>query len=107
MTTQFDYEVTNDDKLWALLAYVLTPIVPIIILLIEEKRNRPFLREHNVQALVWGVLTIIVGTVLSFLLCIPYLLLWAAAIYWGIQAYNGKRVNIPVITDFIKKQGWA
>jgi uncharacterized protein len=107
MTTQFDYEVTNDDKLWALLAYVLTPIVPIIILLIEEKRNRPFLREHNVQALVWGVLTIIVGTLLSFLLCIPYLLLWAVAIYWGIQAYNGKRVNIPVITDFIKKQGWA
>jgi uncharacterized protein len=107
MTSQFNYEVTNDDKLWALLAYVLTPIVPIIILLIEEKRNRPFLREHNVQALVWGVLTIIVGTLLSFLLCIPYLLMWAVAIYWGIQAYNGKQVTIPVLTDFLKKQGWA
>jgi uncharacterized protein len=107
MTSQFNYEVTSDDKLWALLAYVLTPIVPIIILLIEEKRNRPFLREHNVQALVWGVLTIIVGTLLSFLLCIPYLLMWALAVYWGIQAYNGKSVNIPVLTDFLKKQGWA
>jgi uncharacterized protein len=107
MSSEFNYEVTNDDKLWALLAYVLTPIVPIIILLIEEKRNRPFLREHNVQALIWGVLTVIVGTLLSFLLCIPYLILWAVAIYWGIQAYNGKLVNIPIITDFIKKQGWA
>jgi uncharacterized protein len=107
MSSQFNYEVTNDDKLWALLAYVLTPIVPIIILLLEDKKNRPFLREHNIQALVWGVLTVIIGWALAFLFCIPYLLMWAVAIYWGIQAYNGKLVTIPFITDFIKKQGWA
>jgi hypothetical protein len=28
-------------------------------------------------------------------------------IYWGIQAYQGNYVTIPVITDFVKKQGWA
>ena len=31
----FEPEITSDDKLWALLAYVLSPLVPIIILFLE------------------------------------------------------------------------
>src|SRR5574342_591103 len=90
-------EVTSDDKLWTLLAYILTPIVPIIILLMEDKKNRPFIRAHNAQALVVGVINIILGIVLSWTLilaCVP-LLVWFVCIYWGIQAYNGKMVDIP------------
>ncbi|HEY2981013.1 MAG TPA: DUF4870 domain-containing protein [Anaerolineales bacterium] len=104
-------DATPDDKLWALLAYVLSPIVPIIILLMEDKKNRPFIRAHNVQALVWGLINVVFGTILSGLLffCfgLPSILIWAVGIYWGIQAYNGKYVEIPVITSFVKGQGWA
>jgi uncharacterized membrane protein len=100
-------DVTDDDKLWALLAYVLSPLVPIVILLLEDKRERPFIKAHNVQALIWGVITAIVGGVTSFLLCIPYVVLWAVGVYWGWQAYQGNHVNIPVITDMVKGQGWA
>ncbi|MBE2224333.1 MAG: hypothetical protein IAF02_22525, partial [Anaerolineae bacterium] len=32
-----DMDVTADDKLWALLAYVLTPLIPIIIMLMADK----------------------------------------------------------------------
>lgn len=32
-------DVTSDDKLWALLCYVIPIIVPIIVLLMEEKKN--------------------------------------------------------------------
>ncbi len=100
--------VTDDDKLWALLAYVFTPLVPIILMLMEDKKNRPFIKAHNGQALVWGVLNAVVGTVLSVFLCgIPSLLMWLVAIYWGWQAYQGQEVTIPVITDFVKQQGWA
>ena len=35
---------TDDDKLWALLAYVFSPLVPIIIFLMEDKKERPFLK---------------------------------------------------------------
>lgn len=28
-------------------------------------------------------------------------------IYLGFQAYQGKIVQVPVITDFVKNQGWA
>jgi uncharacterized membrane protein len=104
-------EITSDDKLWALLAYVLTPVVPIILLLLEDKKNRPFIRAHNAQALVWGIFNLVVGTALSAVLffCFgaPSVIIWAVGVYWGIKAYQGSLVNIPVITDFVKGQGWA
>ena len=40
-------DITSDDKLWALLTYVLSPVVPIIILLMEDKKNRPFLKSSQ------------------------------------------------------------
>jgi uncharacterized protein len=101
-------EVTSDDKLWALLAYLLTPLVPIIIMLMEDKKNRPFLKAHNGQALVIGVIQIILWS-LSFT-CITgiiALVILVAQIYWAVQAYQGNLVTIPVITDFVKNQGWA
>ncbi len=102
-------DATSDDKLWALLAYILTPIVPVIILLMEDKKNRPFIKAHNIQALIVGIINVIIGVALSWTLilaCVP-LLIWFACIYWGIQAYGGKYVNIPVITNWVKNQGWA
>lgn len=99
---------SDDDKLWALLAYVFSPLVPIIIFLMEDKKNRPFIRAHNAQALVWGVINMVIGTALSAVLCgIPSLVMWIIAIYWGWQAYQGQEVTIPVISDLVKGQGWA
>ncbi len=98
---------SDDDKLWALLAYVFSPLVPIIIFLMEDKKNRPFLKAHNAQALAWGVLTLIVFAVSSIICGIPGFLMFIAAVYWGWQAYQGQNVTIPVVTDFVKGQGWA
>lgn len=104
----FAGDVSEDDKLWALLAYIFTPLVPIIILLMEDKKKRPFLKAHNGQALAWGVLSVILGVTISPFLCgLPSLAMLVAAIYWGIQAYQGNEVTIPFITDFVKNQGWA
>jgi len=107
--TNFAPEITSDDKLWALLAYVLSPLIPVILLLLEDKKDRPFIKEHNAQALVLGLINLILGTVLSFtvvLACVP-LLIWIYMVYLGIQAYQGKSVTVPLITDFVKNQGWA
>jgi uncharacterized membrane protein len=101
MSVPTNTEVTSDDKLWALLAYILAPIVPIIILLMADKKDRPFLKAHNIQALILGIITVITS---SF--CVG-ILVWIYAIYCGIQAYNGKLVEIPVITNLCKGQGWA
>ena len=105
----FAPEITNDDKLWALLAYVLSPLIPVIILLLDDKKERPFIKAHNIQALVLGLVNLVLGMILSFtviLACVPFLL-WIYMVYLGIQAYQGQYVSIPVITDFVKNQGWA
>jgi uncharacterized membrane protein len=99
--TDFNSEVTSDDKLWALLAYIFSPLVPIIIMVMEDKKNRPFLKAHNAQALILGIIAVITS---SF--CIG-ILVWFYMIYLGIQAYNGKLVEVPVITNLCKNQGWA
>ena len=103
--------ITDDDKLWAFLAYVFTPIVPIILMLMEDKKNRPFIKAHNAQALAWGVINVVGGTILSsvlfFCLGAPSIIIWAVGVYWGWQAYQGQEVTIPFVTDFVKQQGWA
>jgi len=109
MNQSMSGDVTSDDKLWSALAYVFTPIVPIIILVMADKKDRPFIKAHNMQALIWGVvLYIIVAVTSAFIigLCIwPLGLL--VQLYWAYQAYQGKLVTIPFLTDFIKNQGWA
>ncbi len=93
--------VSSDDKLWAALAYVFSPLIPIVLMLMEDKKNRPFIKAHNAQALALGILT-----VLTSAFCVG-LLVWLYQLYCAYKAYQGEYVNIPVLTDFIKKQGWA
>ncbi len=102
-------DVTSDDKLWAALAYVFTPLVPIIILLIEDKKDQPFIKAHNMQALVWGIAFYVIVTITSFFLI--GLCIWPigliAQLYWAYKAYQGEIVEIPVITNLVRNQGWA
>ncbi len=102
-------QITSDDKLWAALAYVFSPLVPIIIMLMDDKKDRPFIKAHNAQALAIGLVNVVVGTALGLtvvLACVP-LLIWVAQLYWAYKAYQGEYVTIPLITDFVKNQGWA
>ena len=100
-------EVTSDDKLMAALAYVFSPIVPVIFLLMEDKKNRPFIKAHNAQALAIGIVMIIVVPILAAVTFGCGGILWLIMLYWAYKAYKGEYVNIPVVTDFVKKQGWA
>lgn len=94
-------EITSDDKLWACLSYIFTPLIPIIVLLMEDKKNRPFLRYHAFNALVMGIITFILSFI--FIGCLVYIY----NIYLAVKAYQGEKVEIPVVTNFIRNQGWA
>jgi uncharacterized membrane protein len=91
-------DVTSDDKLWAALAYALSPIVPIIILLMPDKKDRPFIKAHNTQALVLGIVTVITST-----FCIG-ILVWFYQLYCAYQAYQGQYIEIPLISNLVKSQ---
>ncbi|RJP49777.1 MAG: hypothetical protein C4583_11745 [Anaerolineaceae bacterium] len=104
-------ELTSDDKLWAALSYVFAPLLGIIALLMEDKKARPYIKFHAVQSIVASIAFVIVAIIISVVtlgfggLCVP--LLWLVFLYWAYQAYQGQDVKIPLISDFIRNQGWA
>lgn len=103
-------DITNDDKLWAALGYPI-PILPIIALLMEEKRERPFVKFHAVQSLAVNVVLWVVYFIVSLItlgfgsLCAP--VFWLVTLWPAYEAYQGKKLEIPVITNFLKDQGWV
>ena len=99
-------DVTSDDRLWAALAYFFSPIVPVVILLMEDKKNRPFIKENNMQALITGIVLWVVIMILSIPTFGCASLLWLLMLIPAVQAYQGKVPNIPVITNFVRQQGW-
>lgn len=111
MSEMHSPEISSDDKLWSALAYVFAPLVGIIVLLMEEKKARPFIKFHAVQSIAASVLFFIVAFVLSLFtfgvggVCVSFL--WLVFLYWAYKAYQGEYVQIPWLSDFIRSQGWA
>ncbi len=100
---------TSDDRLWALLAYILSPLVPIIILLMPDKKDRPFLKAHNMQALILGVVEWVLNAILAPVLgigCITAVIFLILNIWLGIRANRGEVFDVPVIGPFVRQQGW-
>jgi uncharacterized membrane protein len=103
-------EITSDDKLWSALGYPI-PLVAIIVLLMEEKKERPFIKFHAIQALVfnvvlWVLIFILSAVTLGFgAICAP--LLWLVTLWPAYDSYQGNHTELPVLTDFIKNQGWV
>jgi len=100
--------ITDDDKLWALLSWVFAPLVSIIVLLLDDKKARPFIKYNAMQALVLGVAGWVINGILSFVVigCFTGIAYLVYAIYLGIQSYQGKWITVPVVTDFCVNQGW-
>jgi uncharacterized membrane protein len=96
-------DITQDDKLWSLLSWIFWPLA-IVVLLIEDKKNRPFLKSNAVQSLVLGGAAW-ATTLIGIGVCIGPLA-WIYGIFLGIKAYGGNEVQVPVITNFCKNQGW-
>ncbi len=101
-------DVTSDDKLWAALGYPIG-LIALIMLFVEEKKARPFIKYHAVQSLAANVVFVLISIILGFTvigaLCAP--LLWLVFFYWAYKAYQGEMFEIPFVTNFIKGQGWV
>jgi len=91
-------DATSDDKLWAALSYVFAPIIPIVIMLMPDKKDRPFIKAHNAQALVLGIITVITST-----FCVG-ILVWFYQLYCAYKAYQGELIEIPLISNLVRGQ---
>ncbi|HEX9018816.1 MAG TPA: hypothetical protein VF806_06500 [Anaerolineaceae bacterium] len=99
-------ESTSDDRLWAALAYFFSPIVPVIILLMADKKDRPFIKAHNMQALIAGIILIILVPILATFTLGCGSIVWLVMLYPAYKAYQGQLVEIPVISNWVRSQGW-
>jgi uncharacterized membrane protein len=95
-------EITQDDKLWSLLSWLFWPVA-VIVLLMDEKKARPFIKYNAVLSLSFAVPMYVLGTI-----TVGCLLLLGGiyAIVLGVQAFQGQWVKVPFLSDFCKKQGW-
>lgn len=112
-------DITSDDKLWAALGYPIF-IIALIMLFIEGKKDRPFIKFHAVQALALNVVLVVVEVVLSIfttalasvtlgiggLLSCLFPILWLGMIWPAVLAFQGKYFEIPVVTKFLRGQHW-
>ena len=99
-------DITDDDKLWSLLGWIIW-IIALIALLMEDKKERPFVKYNAVLSLALGiVLTVIVGITAPFT-CGITVLAFVYPIYLGIKSYQGEWVTIPWLSDFVREQGWV
>jgi hypothetical protein len=69
MNQAMSSDLTQDDKLWALLSWIIWPIA-IIVLLMDEKKSRPFIKYNAVNSLAlsviaWGTSIIGIGLCLG------------------------------------------
>jgi uncharacterized protein len=102
-------EVTSDDKLWVVLSFLFTPLFPLITLFMDDKKNRPFIKYHNIPILIFGVAEAVICIIFSFIPIVACLggLLWIINIIYAVKANNGTQIDIPVITEFSKGRGWS
>ena len=95
-------EANDSDRLMVLLGYIF-PIIAVVMLLMEDRKNKPFVKYHSVMALLLAAVTFI----LSFTVCL-WVIPWGYGLYIGWQAYStGEMVEVAYLGDFAKNQGWV
>ena len=117
-------DATDNDRLMAALAYasqvVIPLLVPAIMLLAEESKERPFQRFHAIQSLGFLVIAIIYEVLAAIVYCgltavtgclgcvlwLMFLLPAIPALYYASQAYQGLYFTIPFLTDFLVNSKW-
>lgn len=83
-----------------ILVYFFTWLSGIVALLIAK--NDKTLKFHGAQALLLGIVTIVVSAV-PFIGFILFILGWLYGLYIGYNAGQGKDMDIPVIADIARK----
>jgi uncharacterized membrane protein len=100
-------DITQDDRLWAALAWIpispLWPIFSIVALLLEDKKERQFIRYHAIISLATGLILI----PLTIVTCGCAAIIYVVFFYWAYLAYQGEKMEIPIVTDFVRNQGWV
>jgi uncharacterized membrane protein len=101
-------EVSSDDRLWVVLCFLFTPLVPLVTLFMDTKKDRPFIKYHTIPTLILGIVEGVIIALLSWIPVVQCIVpfIYIINIIYAIKANKGLYVDIPVITKFAQGQGW-
>ena len=115
---------TDNERLLGGLSYlsqiVVPAVLPVILMLTDEVKKSDFVRFHAVHglalfvasliySLVAVIVFVVVGAILPVLVCLTWMLFlvpFAVLIYYGVLAFQGKRTEIPWLTQFLRDSNW-
>jgi len=115
--------VTEQDKLVAFLGYIIGFLVPAIVLLSVDMRERRYQRVHAMQSLgLWSATVVfyaalgLIDVVLVQIPCLGWLLACISlplfllppimVFYYALLASQGREFEIPVLSQAMRDQGW-
>jgi uncharacterized membrane protein len=118
---QQQFTLNDNDRVVAALGYVFW-IVAVVMLILDDTKRKPLLRDHAVQGIGFAVVSIVYGFfatfiyicaviisfgILAFFLWVIFLVPVLVGAYFGYLAYTRDGlVEIPLLTDFMAEQGW-
>jgi len=115
---------TSDDKLWCGLSYfsqfIIPVVLPLILLFSEQTKNKEFVRHHAITSLglaaasvVYEIAAFIIYSIIVLILPPLACILWLVFVLpvvpfvlYGIKALKGEYVDVPYLSEFMRKQGW-
>jgi len=119
-----DAHVSENEKLLSGLSYLsqmLVPAVfPAILLFTDESKRSTFVKHHAVQSLALLVVAVVyeivaaivyavgvaVAPCLTCLLWVLFVLPVVPLVIYGVRAFQGKQVEIPYVTKFLRDNKW-
>ncbi|MGI0100555.1 MAG: DUF4870 domain-containing protein [Candidatus Micrarchaeaceae archaeon] len=103
----------DESKAWFIAAYVIPYMISGIIVLFLKGEEDKRLKFHAMQSIFLGILMIVVSIVFDILSLGIFLIgtlgiilivfLWLYGLYIGFEAYNGKDIAMPMITDYARR----
>lgn len=115
---------TDNERLLAGLSYlsqiVVPAVLPVVLMLTDEVKKSDFVRFHAVHglalfvasviySLVAVIVFVVLGAIAPALTCLTWILFlapFAVLIYYGVLAFQGKRTEIPWLTQFLRDNNW-
>lgn len=109
------YDTVHGERLWGMLAYMLTfvgAIIPPIVLYAVKREQSRFVAFHALQSLFLGVTTLVLWILIAHVL--PrvfeplFAVLWIMEMVYtvlaAVKAYDGEWYRIPIIGDWAAAQ---
>lgn len=108
------YDVTQPERLYALLAYVLnfvTPVLPPLIVYVLKRESSQYVAFHALQALFLSLSVLVVAVLARSIAFLPHVLVVAASlaglvgtIVGAVKAYDGEWYRLPVLGEWAARQ---